>query len=339
MIAQDLVYANDSQTQDVVKDYYENPKRKNLSGLQVSLSGHLLTTVWRCRIPGAATDSGFSTRKDIEEFSPRSAARMRRYLRTCVAEYRTFITLTYPSWAGADGRRAKRDLCVFLKRLRRRVESERTDFIRYSSFWFAEFQSNGTIHFHIFSTDRFPKEWIAQSWYEICGTEDQRHLRAGTRIESVRSGKKGICAYASKYAAKITQKRVPERFGWIGRFWGVSGCRITVSADTYVPTLTAKQPAVKKELKSLENAIEEFIFQGKMRLIVDRDGVRCWYIKEKWIESMIEQRIMRLSQAISVYFPQKHHNLWSLELIAGHDRGYNSDELGEYYAEKVLLQA
>jgi len=218
-------------------------------------------------------------RGGITKFSESSSRRMRRYLRETLCDYRVMLTLTYPAGHGFDGARAKRDLRVFLQRLRRYHGFD----IKFSAFWFFEFQGRGAVHFHLFLTHRTPKEWIASAWYEVVGSEDKRHLQAGTRIESIFSGKHGMCAYAAKYAAKQMQKEVPESFGWVGRFWGVCGRRSTLSAGIGVTPGEAKQGAVKRRIEALDLLLENAIFSGRARIITppDAPGIVV-YLKDEW---------------------------------------------------------
>lgn len=87
--------------------------------------------------------------------------------------------------------------------------------------WRLEFQRRGAPHFHLLAfieanpSDLY--EFVSESWYESCGEISPEHLRAGTRVEALRSWR-GLMAYAAKYMAK------PEQFdagAGIGRVWGV----------------------------------------------------------------------------------------------------------------------
>ena len=251
---------------DEYSEFYQNSA--NNCGVHIKSSGNLVAIINRVRLPNSCRISP-SDRGEITQFSASSGARFRRFLRESVSEYSVLITLTYPGQAGYDGKRAKRDLKVFMQRLRRKTDIE----FGWSAVWFMEFQSRGAVHFHIFTNRRYEKEAIAKSWYEICGTEDRRHLLAGTRIESIRSGRHGISAYASKYAVKQAQKIIPENYGWSGRFWGVCGDRRTVSADTFVNATAAKSKAVQRKLLKLQEVLEDLIFSGQAKYCdVKRSG-------------------------------------------------------------------
>lgn len=60
------------------------------------------------------------------------------------------------------------------------------------------------------------KEWVSLAWYQVVGSGEHDHLRAGTRVERIRSPQ-GVFWYASKYVAKIDTEQVPG----VGRFWGL----------------------------------------------------------------------------------------------------------------------
>ena len=125
------------------------------------------------------------------------------------------ITLTYPENHTNDGKLVKSHLNRFLTALRRKREN-----LKY--FWFLEFQWNGSPHFHIFLSTKFIEmDWVALQWFDIVGSEDIKHLEAGTRTERVRK-EKGGRHYAVKYACKCWQKIVPQRYQDVGRFWGHS---------------------------------------------------------------------------------------------------------------------
>lgn len=200
------------------------------------------------RYDGLGCKQDFGGRGEICGFSESSRYRMRRYLRETETEYRTFITITYPRDIGRQNSRAsKEDLRVFIQRIRRNVEGRGGKF---SAFWFLEFQASGAIHYHLFCTHGYSIEWLRCAWADCVvrrfgddgkGSEQARlawnaAYSAGSRIESIRSGREGVCAYAAKYAAKFDQKIVPVDFfaGGVGRFWGVCGRGKALSASTSV---------------------------------------------------------------------------------------------------------
>lgn len=182
-----------------------------------------------------SNSSRISERGRVEGLSDSSAKRMRRYLRSCVANYRYMITLTYPFNYESDGAVVKEHLRRFLQELQRKAELNSYG-VGFSAFWFLEFQERGAPHFHIFSTyspqdhSRGKDSFIKKTWYRICGTDDERHLVAGTREEVLETGRDGTISYASKYAAKSAQKEVPPDYKNCGRFWGIHGMRSTVCA-------------------------------------------------------------------------------------------------------------
>jgi hypothetical protein len=217
------------------------------------LQGYLLlrrVIANRCVVDGH--HSNLCNRGSIASFSPSAGARMRRFLRTCDAEYTTLITLTYPAEYPSDGRTCKDQLRFLLARLSRSAASE-----KFSAFWFVEFQERGAPHFHIFTTHRFDKDELSAAWYGIVGSGDERHLRAGTRIEALRSGRWGTASYAAKYASKQCQKMIPDNFLRCGRFWGVVGLRRCASATIIIPFYYQHNPKYVAFLQRLRNILKD----------------------------------------------------------------------------------
>lgn len=230
----------------------------NKSAYCVTISGDILTISTRGKIEKFDGNGVFdlSGRGEITAFSRSSRYRMCRFLRETETEYRTFITLTYPGEIGKnDDRASKNDLRTFIQRLRRNVLL-RNDGRFFSVFWFLEFQDRGAIHYHLFCTHGFDIEFLRSAWADCVVRRFESGkskgfkstwiaaYNSGSRIESIRSGREGIQAYAAKYASKFDQKLIPTDFftKGVGRFWGVCGRGKVLSAATRVmeDTKTAK---------------------------------------------------------------------------------------------------
>jgi hypothetical protein len=268
-----------------------------LAGVSVVSTGHLIVVNPRVNLPNGLRPN-FGDRGEINSLSQGSATRMRRYLRESIADYAGFVTLTYPFGHGFSAGQAKRDLKVMLQRMHRFSRCDP----RWSIFWFMEFQERGSIHFHLFVTSRYPKEWIAKSWYEVCRTDDPRHLQAGTRIESIRSGKRGLSSYAAKYAAKQKQKLVPANFGWVGRFWGVVGLRGRTSADVFVTPQDCLSNAFKKRVMTVESTINRAIHEKKIRKMKDSNGgTTVYYVMDDMLLPIIRMQIALCNITASLY--------------------------------------
>lgn len=246
--------------------------------------------------------SGLVERKAIKKFSASSACRMRRYLRTCRAEYNVFITLTYPYKFPLDGAESKEHLRRFMQELKRYVKrndiGQVEGYSEFSAFWFLEFQERGAIHYHIFANHFIDKDWIARTWYRIVNTEDPRHLHAGTSVEKIKAGRSGACAYASKYAAKSEQKTVPDFLANVGRFWGVCGDRICMAAATIVKANKDNAPRVEAKLKVLRMLIEMYIKNGQI-VKVDTQKHQCsiYFLKSFQAKDDINRKVFMLEMA------------------------------------------
>lgn len=268
-----------------------------------SLQGHLLITGVCSNVPGIF-GSSLHDRSTISNFSASSRARMRRYLRCSVAEYRNMVTLTYPFTYPKDGRVFKEHLRRFVQECKRFTERElgSKQVEQYSIFWFLEFQRRGAAHFHLFTTHNYPKDWIASTWFRIVGSEDERHLRAGTRIEKIRSGRRGISAYATKYAAKMDQKEAPDWVVNAGRFWGVSGLRRSVAADILLDVREPRSMETKRRLKNLKTTLDHGISDGSV-MFSSKGDQKIYYLKNNSDVAAIKSHLMFIAIAHSVDYP------------------------------------
>ena len=246
---------------------------------------------------GSAPVGRLANRGAIKEFSPASGIRMRRYLRDCTAEYRSLVTLTYPHGYPIDGRVCKAHLKRFIQELRR--YDREPD--RFSVFWFLEYQNRGAPHFHMFVTGFFPKEFIASTWFRIVGSDDARHLHAGTRIEKIRAGRGGMSQYASKYAAKMEQKSVPKEIINCGRFWGVSGLKETVSATIVIKPDARSLKPIDRALNTLKSEINIGKESGAVKELPKRGcfGARVFITNAESVKSTWRGIFYRLEALIA----------------------------------------
>jgi len=160
-----------------------------------------------------------------------SYASRRRALRTlCMVRGQgrgVFLTLTYSDAASPLWSRNKAHLDKFLKRLRRHFPDA-------GYFWRIEYQRRksgdnvGTPvpHFHLLifgipGTITDFRAWVAQAWFEVVGTGDQHHRRAGTEASHIKSRRHAM-RYASKYMTKDDPDLIDE-VGVTGRMWGYGG--------------------------------------------------------------------------------------------------------------------
>lgn len=159
---------------------------------------------------------GNNERGEIKELTRDSLRNMAFVAHNTLIQFDVMVTLTYPSSYPSDGKAVKKHLEKFIAWvLRVGVESY---------FWFMEFQRRGAPHFHIFTAGGMlpkMKTAVSQKWFDIVGSEDPKHLKAGTRVEKLRRPD-AAGRYAAKYAGKPHQKRVPDGYQNVGRWWGHS---------------------------------------------------------------------------------------------------------------------
>jgi hypothetical protein len=291
---------------------------ENNTGIQYRASGNLFIA----RQTSKTIPRGYDgNRGSIVGFSSGSAIRMRRYLRECRSEYGYMVTLTYPYEFPTDGAESKNHLRRFLQEVQREykrghINPKHDDGMfrgwgepptgsnykgirpLHSAFWFLEFQRRGAPHYHIFLNWAPSKEWVSSRWYEIVNSEDIRHLHAGTRTEKLNSGRAGTISYASKYAAKLEQKTPPPGYENIGRFWGVYGDRITVSAAAFVSRSVGGVPHVLAANERMISSINKAIVAGKAEVIKAEDGIRVVAFNDDHVMMEVRRKLGALSWAI-----------------------------------------
>lgn len=177
----------------------------------------------------------------IMEFSHQSRMRLVHTIRNSGVAFRSMLTITYPKSFPSNGRTVKKHLNTFSMWLRR-------NFYGCKGIWFLEFQRRGAPHFHLlldidlasygllhqrkrrkvspgapfYLTNVETENAAARRWFEIVGSGDPKHLRAGVSWEVLESDQAAE-RYAAKHASKPSQKEVPEGYFDVGRFWGGIG--------------------------------------------------------------------------------------------------------------------
>lgn len=171
--------------------------------------------------PKAPSKLDLPTKSAIKEFSLKSQRNCKFMFDAASRDMTTAICLTYPleMRETLDGRQIKKNFKAFILAYLRRFG------IRGRYIWVLEFQKNGNPHFHLL-TDckadiKLQREFIAARWFKIVDSKLEKHLKAGTSCEAVRS-QAGVSSYMASYLKKADQKQVPDNFHNVGRFWGGS---------------------------------------------------------------------------------------------------------------------
>jgi len=169
---------------------------------------------------------GRKRRPQIKGYSRASRLRLCRTLASIPRDSKAlFITLTYPKGCNIDTVAAKRhDLQAFKKRFE-------TQYGKHAAVWRIEF-CDRIPHFHLLVF--FPnhlvvsrallaeiREWVARTWWEVCGRISEEHLRAGTCVERPRS-----LVRTMKYISKAEPSQISSSPGedppqHAGRRWAV----------------------------------------------------------------------------------------------------------------------
>jgi len=200
----------------------------------------------------------------INQISRRSLNKLAFLVVNCDVKFYSLATLTYGVNYPLNGRTAKMHINKFITYMRR-------SFGEFEYFWFLEFQRRGAPHFHFVSTlpgpSRSGRELLASIWAGIIESQNLPYtaiekpygaknaltglftrdsvFRQHKRVqvwEALRS-QDGAARYATKYALKPKQKRVPEEYRDIGRAWAASrGVRLPIGDEI---------PATDKEIREL----------------------------------------------------------------------------------------
>lgn len=178
------------------------------------------------RVKARSPFRGRKKRPQIKGYSRASRLRLCRTLASIPRDSKAlFITLTYPKGCRIDTVAAKRhDLQAFKKQFE-------TQYGKHAAVWRMEF-CDRIPHFHLLVF--FPKhlviskallaeirEWVARTWWEVCGRISEEHLRAGTSVERPRS-----LVRTMKYISKAEPSQMSGSAGegppqHAGRRWAV----------------------------------------------------------------------------------------------------------------------
>lgn len=134
-----------------------------------------------------------------------------------------FVTLTYPDEKIPTPKESKKHIKEFLRRLKRLFDD-------LGYIWRLEIKKRksgsriGYIapHYHIFIWGiPFNKaRWvIGELWFKVVGSGVEKHLLAGTRVETIVS-ENGIMGYAGKYLGKVD---LDDYDADLGNVWGKGG--------------------------------------------------------------------------------------------------------------------
>ena len=201
---------------------------------------------------GAVSKRSVEVRGRISEWSPKSRMRLRYAmagLDRAALGRGFFLTLTYPGEfpAPENSEIYQTHRHRFTQALQREISRE------CAGFWKLEFQARGAAHFHLlllgYEGDVVRlREWVARRWYELVGSGDERHLRAGTQTDAAR-GVAGAMCYLAKYVSKADQT-LPGNFS--GRYWGrFNGAALPVAPVTTVDLSASDSAKVSRWMRRI----------------------------------------------------------------------------------------
>lgn len=200
--------------------------------LTVARHGNLM------KLHGSTRDGlalGGGRRGVVTGYSRQSRARLMELVasvdRRVPASLWLFVTLTYPGVYSDDPAEWKRHLDILFKRLLRAYPT-------CCALWRLEFQQRGAPHYHLLlcGLAYLDYRWLREAWYQIVASGDDKHLRAGTRVEAIRSYG-GVTHYASKYVGKVDPNAPKIK---TGRIWGIHNRQALPVATLDLPLVWAE---------------------------------------------------------------------------------------------------
>ena len=167
---------------------------------------------------------------EIPGFSENSRRRLRFLAANSADQIATQFCLTYHDFWPVDGREFKRQLNLFLTRVRQKYP-------QLAYIWIGEFQTRGAPHAHFYSNlPVTPENWrfLAETWNHIAEPGNQIHRMFHMHHKNFIPWKMGTGSYLCKYLDKTHQKAIPDGFRNFGRWWGNSR-NLKPQADLYDP--------------------------------------------------------------------------------------------------------
>jgi hypothetical protein len=157
-------------------------------------------------------------RSEISSFTTGSKRRLRWAASNASPSLVSQFGMTYHH-STPDGYEVKRQLNLFLTLLRKK-------FPGVGYLWILEFQKRESPHIHLWLTLPVDtpelKYHLAITWHRIAEPESIDHLACAFHEKNFIAWEMGGGSYLCKYLDKDHQKRVPDGFCGIGRFWGAS---------------------------------------------------------------------------------------------------------------------
>jgi len=164
-------------------------------------------------------------RSEIKELSKKSLSRLAFMVHNTDVKFLSLLTLTYPRVFPHNGTESKAHLRNMLNYLQ--YEYPYLEYL-----WILEFQTKRLApHYHILlnvlEPNKYMRQQAAMEWSKVVSretTEQGKVFRVHNHPnnwEKIRD-KDGAMKYMSRYALKPHQKKVPQSFSKVGRFWGCS---------------------------------------------------------------------------------------------------------------------
>lgn len=212
------------------------------------------------------------------------------------------ITLTYPRHFSADPDDWKEHLRRFSIAWARRFGEPLL------ALWAMEFQQRGAPHFHLAAVlpsrvalddvtdprtrlvEKGLRTWIAETWYELAGHGDIRHLHQHLKAEHTKlaDGPRGLAEYLRRELGKGRQKTLPD---WLadeehpkgaGRWWGRFGLQYAdVTAELTAGEYQMCRRLIRRLLRQRGVRRRGMAHRHECLTLFDRSRRRAWRLADE----------------------------------------------------------
>ena len=171
------------------------------------------------------------------------------------------VTLTYPSeFPPADDHEVYK---THLDRMNTKLRK-----MGLCGFWKLEFQKRGAPHYHLLLIPeqkwdlKLLRKLIAEKWYKTVGSNDPKHLQAGTEVSPVKSPK-GAMGYLCSYMGKKEQT-MPGNF--TGHYFGsIARAKIPFGKLKDIPVSNKVANKIRRVArKGIQVSMRSYFYKGVM---------------------------------------------------------------------------
>jgi hypothetical protein len=145
------------------------------------------------------------------------------------------------------------------------------------------------------------REWVSRRWFEIVGSGDMKHFRAGTRVESLKSVD-GVLGYLCKYISSDKDQTRPGNF--TGRYWGNFNKVALPFSETETIDFESYRESVVVA-RWIRKRIEKNVNESRWHNLL-KDGTQPFVAVEGYSRLLIERMVQSPQKQVRIVRRLKH---------------------------------